>query len=178
IEPADALVVNGLGGDDRFSAGLAQPITVKFNGGDGNDKTTAEGSEENDTIGIASAAPAVAVFSTGPGSVQSIAENLLVEGLAGDDTITGQNGIGALTSLTLDGGSGDDSLAGGDGNDTLIGGPGNDFADGNRGADVAFMGSGNDTFQWDPGDGSELVEGEQGKDPMGFNGPNTTEKID
>ncbi len=47
-----------------------------------------------------------------------------MQGLAGDDTITGSNGLAGLTTLTLDGGSGDDVLRGGDGDDVLIGGPG------------------------------------------------------
>ena len=34
----------------------------------------------------------------------------------------------------------------------------NDSIDGNRGNDVAFMGAGDDTFIWDPGDGSDVVE--------------------
>jgi Ca2+-binding RTX toxin-like protein len=32
------------------------------------------------------------------------------------------------------------------------------------------MGAGNDTFQWDPGDGSDVVEGQDGTDAMLFNG--------
>ena len=112
-------------------------------------------------IGVAPLAPAAVVFSSGAsGSVHSIAENLRVNGLNGDDSISGRNGLATLTALTIDGGSGNDRLAGGDGADTLIGGDGNDFADGNRGADVAFLGNGNDTFQWDPGDGSDVVEGQ------------------
>src|SRR5262249_56459875 len=54
----------------------------------------------------------------------------------------------------------------------------NDFIDGNRGNDTAFMGAGDDVFQWDPGDGSDLVEGEAGTDRMLFNGANINENID
>jgi hypothetical protein len=32
------------------------------------------------------------------------------------------------------------------------------------------MGAGNDTFQWDPGDGSDIVEGQDGTDTLLFNG--------
>src|SRR5262249_12613693 len=109
---------------------------------------------------------------------QTAVENLVIQGLAGDDQITGQNGIGQLTSLTEDGGDGDDQLRGGDGADTLLGGKGNDLVDGNSGADTAFLGSGDDTFQWDPGDGSDVVEGQNGNDTMAFNGSNAAEKID
>ena len=59
-----------------------------------------------------------------------------------------------------------------------IGGTGNDLVDGNIGADTALLGSGNDHFQWDPGDGSDTVEGQGGKDVMDFNGSNAAENID
>ena len=97
---------------------------------------------------------------------------------AGDDVVTGSNGIASLGRLTIDGGAGDDTLAGGDGDDVLIGGPGNDLVDGNRGNDTALLGAGADHFQWDPGDGSDTVEGEGGKDVMDFNGSNAGENID
>jgi Ca2+-binding RTX toxin-like protein len=40
------------------------------------------------------------------------------------------------------------------------------------------MGNGDDTFQWDPGDGSDVVEGEAGTDRMVFNGANIAEQVD
>jgi Ca2+-binding RTX toxin-like protein len=46
------------------------------------------------------------------------------------------------------------------------------------GNDVAFMGAGNDTFVWNPGDGSDTVEGQAGTDTMLFNGANVAENID
>jgi hypothetical protein len=105
-------------------------------------------------------------------------EDLVVRGLAGADTISGLNGIGTLTHLTADGGSGDDIVRGGDGADTLLGGTGADSVDGNIGADTAFLGSGDDRFQWDPGDGSDVVEGQGGDDRLDFNGSNAAENID
>jgi Ca2+-binding RTX toxin-like protein len=59
-----------------------------------------------------------------------------------------------------------------------IGGDGNDFVDGNQGNDEAHLGAGDDLFQWDPGDGSDVVEGEAGFDTMLFNGANVSENID
>jgi Ca2+-binding RTX toxin-like protein len=121
----------------------------------------------------------VATFApNGTPFVTSGVENLDVRGLGGDDTITGQNGIAGLTSLTIDGGAGDDTLRGGDGDDLLLGGPGNDAVDGGRGADVAELGGGKDTFTWDPGDGSDIVEGQGGGDVLDFHGSNAGEKID
>jgi hypothetical protein len=40
------------------------------------------------------------------------------------------------------------------------------------------MGAGDDTFIWDPGDGSDVVEGEHGIDTMRFNGANIAEQFD
>src|SRR4029079_18054310 len=79
--------------------------------------------------------------------------------------------------LTIDGGNGNDTLAGGDGDDLLLGGNGDDSVDGNRGNDTAQLGSGNDRFQWDPGDGSDVVEGQGGRDDLAFNGSNAAEHV-
>ena len=46
------------------------------------------------------------------------------------------------------------------------------------GNDVAFLGAGNDVFQWDPDDGSDMVEGQDGLDRLDFNGANIAEHID
>jgi Ca2+-binding RTX toxin-like protein len=40
------------------------------------------------------------------------------------------------------------------------------------------MGAGDDTFQWDPGDGSDTIEGQDGADKMVFNGANINERMD
>ena len=180
-EVADTLLVDGNAGDDQFTANaaVAQPLGVAFDGGDGADTAVVQGSEANDTIQIAAAAPAVQVFSAGsPGFVQSVAESLDVNGLGGDDTINAGNGLATLTTLTIDGGDGNDTIGGGDGADFLLGGPGDDTVDGNRGSDVAFLGDGNDVFVWDPGDGSDVVEGQAGSDTMRFNGANIAEQFD
>ena len=42
----------------------------------------------------------------------------------------------------------------------------------------ARLGTGNDTFVWNPGDGSDAVEGQDGTDTLQFNGANINEKID
>jgi Ca2+-binding RTX toxin-like protein len=41
-----------------------------------------------------------------------------------------------------------------------------------------FGGDGNDTFVWNPGDGSDLIEGQGGQDTLQFNGANVAENID
>ena len=40
------------------------------------------------------------------------------------------------------------------------------------------MGAGDDSFTWDPGDGSDKVEGEAGSDTMVFNGAGAAENFD
>ena len=115
----------------------------------------------------------------GPASapLDSIVENIRVQGLGGDDAI---NAIGNTLSslLTFDGGAGADNVRGGVGPDVLLGGSGNDLVDGNSGADVAELGTGNDRFQWDPGDGSDTVEGDDGSDALDFNGSNIGEVLE
>ena len=43
---------------------------------------------------------------------------------------------------------------------------------------MASLGAGNDTFVWNPGDGSDTVEGQAGADTLQFNGSNIGENID
>jgi Ca2+-binding RTX toxin-like protein len=177
----DNVTVAALGGADTINAGVAftGPIPVNVDGGEGSDTTTYSGTNADDTIGLARNGAAVAAFTPTSQPVNNTAvEDLTVKGLGGADTITGQNGIGTLTHLTLDGGSGDDQLRGGDGADTLLGGAGDDFVDGNIGADTAQLGGGADTFQWDPGDGSDTVDGQGGSDTLAFNGSNAPENVD
>jgi hypothetical protein len=99
----------------------------------------------------------------------------------GDDLVRIDESNGVFTDslpTTIDGRLGDDRLAGGRGSETLLGGPGNDAIDGNAGSDLAFMGAGDDVFVWDPGDGSDTVEGQAGADTMLFNGAGIAEQVD
>jgi Ca2+-binding RTX toxin-like protein len=179
----DTVNVNTVGGDDTVTNGVATtaPGTIAIDGGAGSDTVAYTGTPADDTIAIANDGTAVATFATASaGTLQTTAavERLDVQGLGGNDTITAGNGLAALTSLTIDGGTGDDTLVGGDGDDTLIGGSGNDSVAGGRGADVALLGSGADSFTWNPGEGSDTVEGQTGNDTLLFNGSNAPENID
>ena len=96
-----------------------------------------------------------------------------VEAGNGDDTVRIDQGNGIFTtteSTRIAGNNGDDTLLGGSGAETFFGGRGDDLVDGNGGVDTAFLGKGDDVFVWDPGDASDVVEGEQGSDTMVFNG--------
>jgi Ca2+-binding RTX toxin-like protein len=176
----DNIIAATLGGDDTATStvGVNSPIPLHIDGGEGNDSAHYNGSNGPDQIALlrngaelAITSPASALFET------ANVESTTVSGLDGDDTIAASNGLATLTSLTLEGGDGDDDLRGGDGADTLNGGKGNDSADGNIGADQASLGAGDDRFQWDPGDGSDTVDGQAGTDQLDFNGSNAGEEI-
>jgi Ca2+-binding RTX toxin-like protein len=106
---------------------------------------------------------------------------IAVQAKAGNDLVRIDESNGLFTDAiptTIDGGAGNDTIAGGKGIETLLGGPGKDSIDGNGGNDLARLGTGNDTFIWDPGDGSDTVEGQAGADTMRFNGANVAERVD
>ena len=112
-----------------------------------------------------------------------------VSGLA--ETVTISHAEGALDQLTIAGGIGDDVidasglpanrinlvLNGGAGNDVILGSHGNDAVNGGAGNDVAALGNGNDLFVWNPGDGSDFVDGQGGFDTLAFNGANLGEAV-
>jgi Ca2+-binding RTX toxin-like protein len=106
---------------------------------------------------------------------------LSVDARSGDDVVRIDESGGSFTDAIpteIDGGDGDDDLHGGSGAEAYRGGWGDDFVDGNRGNDTARMGADDDVFQWDPGDGSDTIEGQAGYDTMLFNGAGVNERID
>jgi len=169
---ADTVTVNDLTGTDLPIVNIDLGITGA--GDAAVDAVIVNGTGAADVIQAAAVNGAIQV--TGLAAQVNIAQSeaandsLTVNGLGGNDTISGGVGLAALVRLTLDGGDGNDTLNGGNGADTFIGGDGNDTIDGNGGNDTAFMGNGNDTFVWDPGDGSDIVEGQAGTDTLLFNG--------
>ena len=175
--------IGGLGAVVNVLRAQAASDKLNIDPGAGSDRVVVEGGSANDTIGVAAAAtaPHIAVAG-GPGGLPIDvvnAEALVVESLAGNDTLNAGLGLAALTQLTLDGGAGDDTINGGDGAELLARRrASNDAIDGNGGVDVALMGAGDDSFTWDPGDGSDKVEGEAGSDTMVFNGAAAAENFD
>jgi Ca2+-binding RTX toxin-like protein len=99
----------------------------------------------------------------------------------GDDLVRIDDSNGAFTTTTpttIDGAGGRDTLLGGAGKETLNGGAGADTVDGNGGNDEVDLGAGNDRFIWDPGDGSDAVDGGSGgRDAMTFNGSGAAERF-
>ena len=97
-------------------------------------------------------------------------DELTVRGRGGDDRLSAGGFPATGMQVTLDGDAGDDDLDGGNGHDTLLGDAGSDSADPNGGDDLALLGDGLDILRWDPGDGSDVVEGQEGHDVLVFIG--------
>ena len=80
--------------------------------------------------------------------------------------------------MTIDGGGGDDTMDGGDAAEMFIGGIRSTTRSTATAATTrAWLGAGADIFRWDPGDGSDIVEGEFGFDTLDFNGADVAEKM-
>ncbi|MGA9034900.1 MAG: calcium-binding protein [Pseudolabrys sp.] len=180
---ADNFVINDLSKTDVQQIAIDLSATPGSGVGDGAaDSVTVNGTSASNQITVAGSNGSVSV--TGLSAQVTLAgteganDSLHINALGGNDTINAAGLAAGQLTLTIDGGSGNDTILGSAGNDNLIGGDGNDFVDGNQGSDVAFLGAGNDTFQWDPGDGSDIVEGQDGTDTLLFNGANIGEKID
>ena len=162
----------GEGGDDRMiwnpgddsdlMEGGAGIDTAEVNGGGGGEVFTVTANGARVRFDRTDPAP----FAIDIGTT----EKLIVNMGGGNDTFSATGDLAALISVQVDGGAGNDTILGSNGIDLLIGGDGNDFIDGQQGNDTGLLGAGDDVFQWDPGDGSDVVEGGAGTDSMLFNG--------
>jgi Ca2+-binding RTX toxin-like protein len=161
-ESGNDLMIWNPGDDTDLFEGGADIDTAQVNGGNGAEvfSVTANGAR----VRFDRLDPAPFAIDIGT------TENLVLNANGGDDFFSATGNLAALIKLTVDGGAGNDTILGSNGKDILLGGTGDDFIDGQQGDDVAFLGAGNDTFQWDPGDGSDVVEGQDGTDTLLFNG--------
>ncbi len=179
----DTITVNDLSGTDVVevdinlagvpggTGGDAQPDTVVVNGTNGNNVVDVFGSGTSlAVVGL----PALVTAANSEGAN----DTLVINALGGDDAISASTLQAGIAKLTIDAGAGNDTILGSRGADVLLGGDGNDLIDGNQGDDVAFLGTGNDTFAWDPSDGNDTVEGQAGTDTLRFNGSNAGETVD
>jgi Ca2+-binding RTX toxin-like protein len=157
----DRMIWNPGDGSDLNEGGLGGDI-VEINGGNGAETftTTANGTR----VRFDRVTPAPFFIDIGT------SEKLILNANGGDDSFSATGDLAALIQITVDGGAGNDTILGSNGADILIGGDNDDFIDGNQGSDTILLGADNDTFQWDPGDGSDIVEGQGGNDRMIFNG--------
>lgn len=126
------------------------------------------------SIQVTSSAPGWVYGTPGNDSIYGSA-NLpnRIDGLAGNDTITGgsQNDelVGGAGNDNIYAGAGNDIVSGGDGDDTVTGDAGNDTITGGLGADKLYGGLGDDII--DAGDGNDTVTGDDGNDNIiGGNG--------
>ena len=161
-EAGDDRMIWNPGDDTDLHEGGAGSDTSEVNGGNGAEVFTATANGTRVRFDRLDPAP----FSIDIGTT----ENLVLNMNGGDDKFSATGNLAALISVTVDGGTGNDTILGSNGNDVLLGGDGNDFIDGQQGNDAIFLGAGNDVMQWDPGDGSDTVEGQDGTDTMLFNG--------
>ncbi|MGD9879434.1 MAG: beta strand repeat-containing protein [Reyranella sp.] len=157
----DRMIWNPGDDTDLFEGG-AGTDTAEVNGGNGDEVFTATANGTRVRVDRLNPAP----FSLDIGTT----EKLVVNMNGGNDSFSATGNLAALISVTVDGGTGNDTILGSNGADTLLGGDGDDFIDGQQGNDAVFLGAGDDVFQWDPGDGSDVVEGQDGTDRMLFNG--------
>jgi Ca2+-binding RTX toxin-like protein len=95
--------------------------------------------------------------------------SISVDGGNGDDFITGSPDfgdsiVGGHGHDTINGQGGNDTILGGDGDDSILGGAGNDSIRGGDGQDFIAGEAGNDTV--DSGDGDDTVSGGDGDDSI------------
>ena len=149
-ERDDVFLITGDGADDRVVA-VANGTRVSFDFG-------ADGTEDRS---VAMADITDVVVELGPGT----------------DSFSATGNLAVVPRWSVNGGAGPDRLLGTNGVDALTGGSGDDFIDGQQGNDTTAGGTGADTIQWDPGDGSETLDGggDADLDTLSFNGSNGAE---
>jgi len=134
--------LNGGAGIDRLTGGLG---VDSLHGGNANDvlffdnlDTSVIGGEGSDTAFVSDATAAV-IFDLKTSLIETVSATTSTYKNSFDAT-------GATWSVTIIGGSGNDTITGGKLNDMLIGGAGNDRLTGGLGADSLIGGSGNDAL--------------------------------
>ena len=180
---ADTFTVDDLSGTDVAELGGDLAGTLGGGAGDGQaDTIIVNGTNGADVIDIFGAGTSASVV--GLAAQVNIANSegandaLIVNALGGDDEVTATTLPAGVIKLTIDGGAGEDDLLGSQGADVFLGGGDDDFTFGDDGNDLALMGAGDDSFQWDPGDDDDTLEGQDGTDEMLFLGSNASENID
>lgn len=177
----DGFVINDLSGTEVND--IVADLAVEAGGTAGDqapDSVRLAGTASPDFVEVSGDAAASFVFGL-PALVRVLHADpddvLTVDGADGDDSLNASSDA-AGPELVLEGGDGGDTLLAGNGDELLIGDAGDDFADGNRGNDTALLGEGDDIFRWEPGDGSDTVEGQAGHDVQVFVGANVDEPFD
>jgi len=194
-EGNDRLV--GAKGTDVMNGGAGND-TLVWNNGDGSDRLNGDAGNDGTEVNGNATLGDVFTMEPEPGGVKFKRTNLVqftldaaterfqVNGLGGNDSVTANDGVGALTLLSVDGGAGVDTvngsegpdlILGGEGNDVLNGGGGDDRIVGDRGSDTMNGGAGDDTLVWNNGDGTDVVNGDGGRDDVEVNGAPAADDI-
>ena len=163
------LVVDGSNGADAITIGVsANPSILSVDLGSGQSASFDRATFTSISVYLVNGDDTFAVNPTG----KFRTGRLTVSGGNGNDTIGGSQGADVLS-----GDNGNDTIRGNDGNDLILGGNGNDNVDGERGVDTEFLGLGDDTALWLPGEASDIVDGGQGHDDLVFDGSSGNEKF-
>jgi Ca2+-binding RTX toxin-like protein len=180
---ADTITVNDLTGTDTKVINADLAGTIGGSTGDAQaDVIIVNGTNSPDVVELLGAGTSFSV--NGLHAVVSVTnsegvnDNLVINGLGGNDEIGASALPAGVVNLTIDGGDGNDTLRGSQGADVFLGGDDNDSIFGDNGNDLALMGAGDDTFRWDPGDGNDTLEGQAGADTLLFVGSDASENID
>jgi Ca2+-binding RTX toxin-like protein len=193
LDDVERITTNALGGTDTMTVNDVTgtdltEITTDYAGaiggtaGDGAvDRLVVNGTEGADLIDITGDATSTTVSGLKAlirARTTEAQDVLAVNALGGNDKVNASTLPDESMTLAQDGGAGNDELLGGSGVEVQTGGAGHDLVDGNRGNDTGLLGAGDDVFRWDPGDGNDTIEGQDGTDEMLFNGAGIAENID
>jgi Ca2+-binding RTX toxin-like protein len=180
--------LTGGAGDDIYLGGPGNDV-LNWNAGDGND--VFEGNDNVDTALIGGSNDADQFFVAPNGTRVRVTHNLAagsldigstenvnVYGEGGNDVIFCSGNLAALIGgIRGTGGSGNDLIRASNGADVLIGDDGNDEFVGGQGNDNISTGAGDDFIEWNPGDGNDVVDGQEGVDHFLMNGDNSAENF-
>ncbi len=156
-------LIGGLTGD-------AAADSVVVNGTDGIDNLNVTGGATGVTLTGLHAAVTIT-------AAELANDRLTVNALGGNDTFVATGLSADVIGLTVNGGTGNDTLTGSAGVDILNGDDDNDVIIGGEGDDSAQLGLGIDRFIWNPGHGSDIVEGNDGADTVEVNGDTVAEQF-
>jgi Ca2+-binding RTX toxin-like protein len=180
----------GAQGTDLMNGGAGND-TLVWNNGDGSDRMNGDAGNDGVEVNGSPTLGDAFTLDPEPGGVKfqrtnlkaftldTSTERFQVNGLGGNDSVSASPGVGAATLLSVDGGAGADTvngsdgpdlILGGEGNDTLNGGGGDDRIVGDRGNDTMNGGTGDDTLVWNNGDGTDVMNGDDGRDDVEVNG--------
>ncbi|MCV3244134.1 beta strand repeat-containing protein, partial [Mesorhizobium sp. ZC-5] len=179
---ADTITVDNLSGTDVTAVAINLAGTIGGSAGDAlADVVVVNATNGVDAINVTGSGTSFSVTGLPAGIAVTSSEGandaLVINGLGGNDTITATTLPSGVVRLTIDSGAGADTVLGSQGADTILAGDGNDHVLGDNGNDTGFLGAGDDVFEWAPGDGNDVVEGQAGTDELLFAGSNASEII-